>query len=181
MGTARDHLIDLKPGILSGVYRVIFGHMTRRDVIYSLDGADRVRFAALIRDPVSRFISEYAYAISPKHPNNVDVLKRYPNLEVFAETCVDNNVLTHYLERYRGQPIRDIVEDLERDFCFLGRVEEFDKDARELTSLFTTREFKSEHLNGSFLESGLVSEKTLRRIRELNARDVEFYNLVAGK
>lgn len=181
VGTARDHLIELKPDILAGTYRLIFGHMTRRDVIYSLNGAKQVRFAAFIRDPVSRFISEYKYAISPNHPDNVVVLERYPNISAFVETCVDNNVLTHYLERYRGQPVKEIVDDLEQDFCFLGLVEDFNSDVDQMMNLFSIHKFRSKHLNRNVLELGPVSEEILTRIRELNARDVELYNLVASK
>jgi len=181
MGTARDHLIELKPDILAGAYKLIFGHMTRRDVIYSLNGADKVRFAAMIREPVARFISEYAYATSAKHPDHADVIERYPSLEAFVEQCVDANVLTHYLERYRGQPVEDIVYEVENEFCFLGQVEQINEDMPALIRLFSTKQINLEHLNKGNLEISQVPKDTINRIRELNARDVEFYNILINR
>jgi hypothetical protein len=174
-------LAKLKPKILGGAYRVIFGHMTRRDVIYGLDGAAGLRFAALVRDPVTRFVSEYAYATSSRYRDHVAVLKRYPKLKIFIEKCVDNNVLIHYLERYRGQPVLELADELERDFCFIGCAESFDKEVPELMKLFTEESFESAHLNRGPSECVDVSKRDVERILELNARDVEFFNLMISR
>jgi hypothetical protein len=178
LGNARDHLVELKEGILNHTYRVVIGHMTRRDVIFSLDGAETMRFAAFIRDPVARFVSEYFYAVSPINPGYADLIERYPTLESFIDNCVDANVITHYLERYRGQPVADIISDLKKYFCFLGYVENYEKDARELCNLFSKKPFIEDHLNALSMKRPPIASKSLDRIREINARDMEFYTLV---
>ncbi|APG49353.1 Sulfotransferase family protein (plasmid) [Phaeobacter porticola] len=64
--------------------QVLMGHFAWSDVMYWRHQELPLKCATIIRDPLDRFVSNYRYNTSDKHPQHEAFAARYPTLESYA-------------------------------------------------------------------------------------------------
>jgi len=153
--------------------RVLHGHLNYKIISKYLDLDENVKIITWIRNPVERVISDYYYmlerlkdrfVLDPLHP---DILPRMTkSLLEFAKSKPEKNKLFKYLNGF----------DL-RSFYFVGIVERFDEDIRELGKRLHWPAVTAVKQNITLKKPTAVSAETYEVIKKLNRKDWEIYKL----
>ncbi len=176
VGTGRDYLLAKKDEAFAGVFRIMIGHVTQRDVLAAYGRQERFRYATFLRDPVERLYSEYSYKTRVEaEPYRALYAARYATFGSFVDNFVDSNEMSHYLEEYRGEPASQIFARLVETYAFVGTVENYKEDIARFRRLFGAPDVVPFHLNASPVGSKHITKETVDKIRERNMRDVELY------
>ncbi len=64
--------------------QVLMGHFAWADIQFWRNQELPIQCATIIRDPVARFVSNYNYNCSEKHPQNAQFRERFPQMEDYA-------------------------------------------------------------------------------------------------
>ncbi|MBW6396659.1 sulfotransferase family 2 domain-containing protein [Roseomonas sp. HJA6] len=107
-------------------YRFASGHIFARHVARIRAAAPQTRLFTYLRDPVSRFISDYRYQRSPMHPGHEAFRREVPTIEAFLARGWTANQMTQYL-----LPLDHLLDTFE----FVGLQDDYDTSFRILTRL----------------------------------------------
>lgn len=102
--------------------QVLMGHFSWSDVMYWRNQELPLKCATIIRDPLDRFVSNYRYNTSDKHPQHEAFAARYPTLESYAKALP----LDYQLSLMTGAfySFDHALEKLNRSYSFIGVTEE---------------------------------------------------------
>ncbi|MFV1462743.1 sulfotransferase family 2 domain-containing protein [Phaeobacter sp. JH57H2] len=101
--------------------QVLMGHFGWSDVMYWRHQELPLKCATIIRDPLDRFVSNYRYNTSDKHPQHEAFAARYPTLEAYAQALP----LDYQLSLMTGAfySFDHALEKLNRYYSFIGVTE----------------------------------------------------------
>jgi hypothetical protein len=182
IGSYRNSLEEIRADVERGCFALLFGHFTARDLIVGCGTGMSFRKATTLREPVERLISEYFYSISTMHNGREATLKRFPTLEAWVYENTETEVISGFLEEYRGESAERIAARLLNEYAFVGLTENMGESCRAFGGLFG-HEWSSEtpkrNVNAS--RSDPVDGVLLKVLEERNARDVDLYRLVSSQ
>lgn len=141
------------------------------------------KVVTFLRTPEHRVVSGYYYQKSPMHRRHAKFAQNFPTLESFVESPIAHNMMSRYIGG-RSADREALRRRIEEDFAFVGLVEMYPMGfniAFELMGI--SGALPSEHRRKNSAAADRADEVTpqvLRRIREVNALDVEIYEHVQG-
>jgi hypothetical protein len=161
--------------------RYVFGHVEFNKIAYQMY-KDKYKFITIMREPVSRYISNYFYDFEKDSPFKISV-----PLEKFIET--DRGILfgRRYSEYFSSlPPTKDLssAEAIERSkenlhsFSIVGFLDDIDGFALKLKHLLGIN-LTIGHKNKGSLQASkmkdIVTPGVLKRIEKICAPDIEIY------
>lgn len=101
--------------------QVLMGHFSWAEVMYWRHQDLPVKCATIIRDPLARFVSNYRYNISERHPQHAAFAERYPTLESYAEMLPYDYQLSLMTGAFYS--FDHALEKLNANYSFIGVTE----------------------------------------------------------
>jgi hypothetical protein len=77
-------------------YMFVTGHFSRPNII-AMSNNPKARFFTILRDPLSRAISDYRYQQTPKHPPHKTFIKNYPTFDSYINDPGYRNTMSNYI------------------------------------------------------------------------------------
>jgi hypothetical protein len=164
--------------------RIASGHVQFRNVKRISEAVPGTQLFTMLREPVSRLVSDYLYQLSPMHPLHAEVRARIPDFAAFVELKGQRNRIGRHLLPPKLVAEGDVgtaLELLGKRYAFIGLQERYQLGYRALTTLLAGR--ASSPAARKRVNDGAAEEKAavlreledpaLRaRIAELNAFDL---------
>jgi hypothetical protein len=168
-------------------YRYCTGHINAAQVERIVAAVPNVRPVTLIRDPVSRFISDFRYQRSDMHPGHEQFRAAYPEIHDYLRLEGDwNKTATSLLPvdlRASGDA-QACVDWLMSTYAFIGIQELYDLSLHALT-WFAGKPKRSKvrkRINDPTPENEVVlTEELEQEIRERNKLDIALYDAIAPR
>ena len=168
-------------------YRYCTGHINATQLERIVAEVPNVRPVTLLREPVSRFISDYRYQRSPMHPGHEQFAANCPTIEDYLTLDDEWNKLASSLlpmdMRFNGK-VQDCIDWMLSTYAFIGIQEQFSLSLHAMT-WFTglpKRSRMRKRINDPTPENEVVLTYELQQeIREKNALDVALYEAIAAK
>ena len=177
-----DRFIDIAQ---TTSFRFCTGHINAAQVQRIVDTVAHVRPVTLLRDPVSRFVSDYRYQRSPMHPGHEQFTTAFPRIEDYLRLEGDwNKISTSLLPadlREQGD-IEVCAAWLANTYAFVGLQEMYALSLHALTWFagVPRRPQVRRRINTPTPETEVVlTGDLLAEIRHRNAMDIALYNAVA--
>lgn len=118
------------------------GHLKMAEALRIREAVDRpVKLLTMLRNPVSRVISEYRYQRTPAHPQHAQFIATFPTLESFVESRRSQNKMFRHLA-LPDETVDHAIARLESDFSLVGLVEMYPL-SMQLCSRLTDQSFKA--------------------------------------
>jgi hypothetical protein len=161
--------------------RYATGHINGRHVERIRGAVPRVRPVTLMRQPVSRFISDYRYQRSPMHPGHEDFRRSFPKIEDYLAQPGEWNKTATYLippELRRVGNEQACIEHVLDRYLFVGIQEMYPLSLRMVTTLAGSpaRPGAKHRVNAPTPENSVELTPELDRlIRSRNALDMSLY------
>jgi hypothetical protein len=165
-------------------YRFASGHVPIVTLAKHVDGWRDLKLITMLRDPVTRMISDYRYQTTSAHPTHREFLERYPTFESYLRTEWTRNRMFRFLRPTNQATVEDCIQFLVEDFAFVGLVEMYPLSVRLVTRLMERERSPSRHLRiTSETEHNRieVTPKLIEQVRELNSSDVALYSYFHAK
>lgn len=172
----------------AGALRSASGHYSFRRIRNLLRDAPQPlaftpAYVSMLREPVTRVVSDYSYMTSPAHPEHVAAKARFPTLADYVEEPLAQNKMTRFLTGHPEMPEEQLPAFLDRTYRFLGTVEEYEMSSFLLFALAGLRHVSTARVRVA--EGGPTRLDTLdpalrARIAEVNRRDVLIHRHVSG-
>ena len=158
--------------------QVIMGHYNAQNVQFWRNNRLPIKAASIIRDPYERFVSQYNYNCSPKHPAHQTFMERFPTMMSFAKSTQ-----TDFQLRYLLGPTFDLDDALKRlctDFTFIGCVEHLDASLEHFSKSHGLEPIPTFSLNTGVVKTSEVEvdEEIRALILSKNRNDLKFHKLV---
>jgi hypothetical protein len=172
--------------------RFASGHVQFRQVQRMSGALPGTRLFTMLREPVSRLVSDYLYQRSAMHPLSADVRNRIPDFAAFVELPGQRNRIARHLvppTLVRAGDAAAGIARLRDHYAFVGVQERYELGFRALTTLVAGR--PSAPAARKRVNEGAAEEKAtvmraledsaLRaRIAELNAFDLAVHRAIAA-
>jgi len=168
-------------------YRYCTGHINAAQVERIVAQVPNVRPVTLLRDPVSRFISDYRYQRSSMHPGNEQFSAAYPRIEDYLKLEGDWNKTAGSLLPAALRESGDVqacIDWLLSTYTFIG-IQELYGLSLHVLSWFAgvpKRSKVRKRINDPTPENEVVLTYDLQQeIRARNALDIAIYDAVAPR
>ena len=158
--------------------RFASGHLYRSHIERLRHVRPDVKLITMLRDPVARLISDYRYQRTPAHPPYRQFIEAFPDFASYLACKPEQNKMHHYLSRYPGQPVDEVIDEVEREFTFVGTQEAYEFSCRALFALLGRMEAptiyarKTEDNTDNQVDGTAVLRE---EIEAANALDVKIY------
>ena len=174
---------------LAGTRRYAYctGHLTANHVGRIARSVADVRAMTLLREPVSRFVSDYRYQCSPMHPGHEDFRRSHPTIESYLELSGEWNKASGHLlpaELRQEGDTTACVNYLTTRYDLIGIQEDYALTLRLISTLAGAprRPTVRKRINTPTAETEVVlSTETEARIRSCNALDIAVYEVLAAR
>lgn len=101
--------------------QVLMGHFGWPEVMFWKTHELPVKCATIIRDPLARFVSNYRYNCSERHPQHAQFRDRFPTMESYAQDLSNDYQLTLMTGAFYS--FEQALEKLARHYSFIGLTE----------------------------------------------------------
>jgi hypothetical protein len=168
-------------------YKYCTGHINATQLLRIVAEVPNVRPLTLLRDPVSRFISDYRYQRSPMHPGHEQFGAAYPRIEDYLKQEGDwNKTATSLLptEMRAEANVQECVDWLISTYAFIGIQELYGLSLHAMTWFggVPKRSKVRKRINDPTPENEVVLTYDLQQeIRERNALDIALYEGIAPR
>jgi hypothetical protein len=168
-------------------FRFCTGHLLAPQVTRIMNTLPDVRPFTMLREPVSRVISDYRYQRSTMHPGNEAFRAQFPTLEAYVDQPGETNKFSEHLLpdelRLAGDP-GPCIDYMIDTFCFIGFQEMFPLSLHALTWFAKKPRFSTvrRRVRDREVDDGvLLTFDTQEKIRERNALDVAIYEALSAR
>jgi hypothetical protein len=168
-------------------FRFCTGHLLAPQVTRIMHSLPDVRPFTMLREPVSRVLSDFRYQRSDMHPSNEAFRAQFPTLESYIDQLGEaNKFAVHLLPdalRLAGDP-DPCVEYLIDTFCFVGFQELFSVSLHALTWFAKKPRFSTVRRRISDPDANnevVLTYELQESIRERNALDVAIYERLSAR
>jgi hypothetical protein len=175
VAAALDHHL---PEIGAGTYRFVTGHFQRPEIELMRAQTCPIGVFTVLREPVSRVVSDYRYMVTPTHPGYEDVRAQFPTLAAYLASKGQRDKMFRALRRGRSDTVEEVIADIEATYAFVGITEAYPLSRRALFKLIGA------NVPGPPLQSNRTQEIAenqinwrahVDEIRAANANDVRLY------
>ena len=179
-----DHFVDLAR---TRRFRYCTGHINAGQVERIVRSVRNVRPVTLLRDPVSRFVSDYRYQRSPMHPGHAEFAAAYPTIHDYLRLEGDWNKITTSLlpaELWQAGNMEVCASWLTSTYAFIGVQELYSVSLHALTWFagVPRRPTMRRRINTPTPENDVVlTPELVAEIRARNALDIALYDLIAPR
>lgn len=184
-GNARSQFPDVEaalqhhlPTLQAGSVRFATGHFNRHQVERIREGHSAPRPITFLRHPITRYVSQYRYMLTPAEPTHEEVRRRYPTLAAYTEAPETHNVMFNTLRKSPDDTVDDVVDDLERAYAFVGLTERYELCRRVVFELLGSEPPERplvENRTASIPENEIEWSRDIERLREINDMDLALY------
>jgi hypothetical protein len=168
-------------------FRYCTGHINAAQVKRIAANVPNVRPITLLREPVSRYISDYRYQRSTMHPGHEQFRAEYPRIEDYLRVEGDwNKIATSLLppDLRATADVQACVEWLTSTYCFIG-VQEMYGLCLHALSWFAGVPKRSKvrrRINDPTPDNEVILSYDLQEeIRERNSLDVGLYDAIGPR
>jgi len=170
----------------AGPLRYATGHITGGHVERIQAALPQVRPVTLMRQPVSRFISDYRYQRTPMHPGNERFRRDFPTIEDYLSQKGEWNKTANYLvpPHVRRAGETACIEYVTERYAFVGIQEMYPLSLRMVTTLAGSpaRPGARHRVNAPTPDNNVELTPELERsIRLHNALDMALYEFFAKR
>jgi len=170
----------------AGPLRYATGHITGSHVERIQAALPQVRPVTLMRQPVSRFISDYRYQRTPMHPGNERFRRDFPTIEDYLSQKGEWNKTANYLvpPHVRRAGETACIEYVTERYAFVGIQEMYPLSLRMVTTLAGSpaRPGARHRVNAPTPDNSVELTPELERsIRLHNALDMALYEFFAKR
>jgi hypothetical protein len=183
-----DRLDDAVAGFLDQVVprgiRFASGHIQARHVARIAERLPGARFVTLLRDPVTRVVSDFLHQGSPRQPGYSAFRARVPDLDAYLALPGERDKAAVHLlppELRRGGDAASCIGFVGRRFAFVGVQEMYEASFRLLTALAGATRAPRLRENVGLSDAPAVTPEMARRIRALNPLDSALYDHFAER
>jgi hypothetical protein len=165
--------------------RYATGHINGAQVERIQAAVPRVRPVTLMRQPVSRFVSDYRYQRSPMHPGNETFRRNFPKIEDYLAQKGEWNKTATYLippELRQSGDEQACIDHVLQRYAFVGVQEMYPLSLRMVTTLAGSpaRPGPKHRVNAATPENSVnLTPELDRLIRMHNALDMALYEYFA--
>jgi len=117
-------------------FRFASGHLDRPQLLRLQTMVPRSRLFTVLREPVSRAVSDFRYQRTPKHPPHQAFIERYPTFADWVYAPDTQNRMFAFLRRSPQDSVEDVIADLEENYCFVGLTETYPLSRRVMFQWF---------------------------------------------
>lgn len=161
---------------LSPQRQVIAGHFNWGDMLVWRNNALPIRAISVLRDPLERFVSNYNYNCSEKHPRNAEFKERYPTLQEYAEVLPLDVQLTQLVGPVPS--FEDALEKLTAHYSFLGVTENMPASLAHLSRSHGLRKMTEHSQNVGVKTSAEVPSHIRELVLNRSANDARLHQLL---
>jgi hypothetical protein len=162
-----------------GPCRFASGHVPVTVLASHVEGWHDLKLITMLRDPVTRVISDYRYQTTPAHPNHQRFVESFPTLLSYAEANRGRNKMYRFLRPSAHASVEDCKAFVVERFAFVGLVEMYPLSFRLVTRLLGKERAPSAHVRKTMDSAHNrieITPELVERLRELNSLDVELYD-----
>lgn len=161
--------------------RFVSGHFLYRDIDpYPVFAESRL--ISMLRDPLARLRSDYAYRLSEESPTREAEKLRFPCFRAFVEHPANRDVMFHYLCKAPTDTAEETLRFLDERFTFVGVQEMYYFSLKSIALLLGRRIRAHLRLRESSRKPGAevreVSSEDRRLVEILNERDYQMYTVL---
>jgi hypothetical protein len=167
-------------------FRYATGHINGSHVERIRAALPRVRPVTLMRQPVSRFISDYRYQRTPMHPGHEKFRQDFPTIEHYLAQKGEWNKTANYLvpAHIRRDGAEACIDYVMATYAFVGIQEMYPLSLRMVTTLAgaPARPGAKHRVNAPTPENSVdLTPELDRSIRAHNALDLALYEVFAKR
>lgn len=174
-------------------FRFASGHVQFRHVRRIAEAIPGARLFTMLREPLSRLVSDYLYQRSPMHPLADEVRQKIPDFAAFVELKGQRNRIARHLVPPKLVEAGDVpaaLDMLGKRFAFIGIQERYELGFRAINAMLTGTarrpEAERKRVNDAAAAEKAevmreLEDPALRaRIAELNAFDLGVHAALAA-
>ena len=158
--------------------QVIMGHYSAAQIAFWRNHRLPIKAASMIREPVARFVSQYNYNISQRHPGHAAMLRRYPTMLDFAQDLDFDYQLNLLVGPFYS--FDDALQKLISDFCFIGVVEEMQRSLSHFKNALGLPDIEERRINSApaAIEDVVVDLEVRKIVTDRSSNDIRLYNIL---
>ena len=166
-------------------YRYCTGHIYASHVSRITEALSDVRPITLLRDPVSRFVSDYRYQCSTMHPGHEQFRAHHPTIESYLDLPGEwNKACAHLVPFELRDDSQASVDHIMASYAFVGIQEQYDLSLRLITTLAGAPRKPAvfRRVNTPTPETAVdLPDDLVARIRGRNMLDFAIYETLAAR
>lgn len=159
--------------------QILMGHFSWPEVQFWRNQELPIKCASIIRDPVARFLSNYNYNCSERHPNRKQFRKRFPSIEAYAEKLSYDFQLTRLIGEFYS--FDHALELICKYYSFIGLTEHLRASLESFSHShgfdFPLQEHR-ENVGTSLMPLEEVSSSVRDLVLEKNQNDLRLHELL---
>lgn len=101
------------------------GHVMFRLIDALRNEVGPLRLVTMLRDPVTRVVSDYRYARTPLHPQHRDFAARFPTIDAYVDAPHSRDKQARFLLPDPRMPADEAIGFLDASYAFVGTVEAY--------------------------------------------------------
>jgi hypothetical protein len=133
----------------------------------------------MLRDPVSRVISDFRYQSTREHPDHQAFRARYPTIYAYLDAPGERDKMMRFLAPRQRATVTETVDHVLDTFAFIGSMETYDASFAVMMDLLDADRTPSAYLRRTASEDAIDVKRTdalEEHIRTSNAADVALYD-----
>jgi hypothetical protein len=137
------------------------------------------KILTMLRDPVSRVISDFRYQSTREHPDHQAFRARNPTIDAYLEGPGERDKMMRFLSPQQGATVAETVDHVLETFTFIGSMETYDASFAVMMDLLDSDRTPSAYLRRTPPDEAIDVARTPgleEHIRTSNAQDVALYD-----
>ncbi|SCZ71915.1 Sulfotransferase family protein [Epibacterium ulvae] len=160
------------------VRQVLMGHFGWGDVMFWKNHELPIKCATIIRDPLARFVSNYRYNCSERHPQHEAFKARFPTLEDYAQQLPNDYQLNLMIGPFYS--FDDALEKLSRTYSFIGITEHLGASLDHFRNSHGLAALPEHRENSGENRSEEIPDSVRNLIAEKSHNDMRLHQLIQG-
>ena len=168
------------------IYKSASGHIYFDLVERIQRKAKKAKVVTLLRDPVSRVVSDYRYQRTVLHPLHLEFIEQFPALESYIAFKGSQNTMATFISGHNQSLDSDaLISRLDNEFSFVGAQEMYPLSYNIIFNLFgipdqfpTSHARKTPDIPATKVE---ITDDLMDAIRDANRLDVQIYNHIIDR